>query len=77
MVVSVVALTRTRLEEKALGASLMKRMSHGSMPSSSPSTTWWLPLPDFEAPARGLMLPSLQIIKQSLYEGDSFPLGSI
>ena len=37
-----VAMTGTRLEEEALEASLKKRMSHGSRPSSSPHTACWL-----------------------------------
>ena len=34
----------TRLEEEVLVAMLMKRMSHGSRPSISPSTMCWIPL---------------------------------
>ena len=71
-----VSMTGTQLKEEALEASLMRRMSHGSRPSSSPNTACWLPLSDFESPACELAHPSMQIIGHCLYVDDSYPLNS-
>ena len=59
MVLSMVAMIGTELEEEALGASLMRRISHGSRLSSSPNTLCWLPLFDFESPTCELVHPSV------------------
>ena len=47
----------TQLEEEALEASLMRKISHDSRPSSSPSTGCWLHLSDFESPTCELVRP--------------------
>ena len=72
MVVSMVAMTGPQLEKEALEASLMRRMSHSSRPSSFPNTTCWLPLSDFESPTCELVHPFMQIANHCLYADNSF-----